>query len=253
MNQSNVSALSLKTPCNITGKSPTSLLRMMLPMPTFRWHEKNAPDRVRIESYIQDKFRKEYEADVSTFAPLLLSMQCKKDLNAAIGLRPAKDSSLFIEQYLDAPVEKHIQVADGEVVKREEIIELSNLVATRRGSSQLLFVIVGSILYEAGYRWLVFNATDKVERITRKFPFPMQVICAADSKCLGKHAKEWGRYYETEPQVIVGDIRVAHEKAMNNRLLKMALVFYRPLLRKLVRNMPPVKIRENKAGIGGSA
>lgn len=253
MSQSNVSALSLKAPCNIAGKSPTSLLRMMLPMPTFRWHEENAPDRIQVESYITDKFRKEYEADVSTFAPLLLSMQCKKDLNAAIGLRPAEESSLFIEQYLDAPIEKSIQVAEGDAVKREEIIELSNLVATRRGSSQLLFIIVGSVLYEAGYRWLVFNATDKVERITRKFPFPMQVICAADSKCLGEHAQEWGRYYETNPRVIVGDIRVAHKKAMNNRLLKMALVFYRPLLRRLVRNMPPVKIHKKQAGIGGSA
>ena len=116
-----------------------------------------------------------------------------------------------------------------------------------------MFVIVGSILYESGYRWLVFNATNKVERITRKFPFPIQVLCNADSQCLGVHAEKWGRYYETAPRVIVGDIRVAHEKAMKNRLLKTTLIFYRPLLRKLVRNMPVVNAQKMNAGIGGSA
>ncbi len=253
MSQTSVSALNLKAPRRMSGKSPDSLIRMMLPMPTFRWHEEMSSERVQIEAYIADKFRQEYEAEVSTFAPLLLSMHCKKELNAAIGLRPAESSALFIEQYLDAPIEESIKVDESVSVKREEIIEISNLVATRRGASQLLFIVVGSILYEAGYRWLVFNATDKVERITRKFPFPVQVLCAADPQCLGERAQEWGRYYETSPRVIVGDIRVAHEKAMNNRLLKMALMFYRPLLRKLVRNMPAVKVQKNNAGIGAGA
>lgn len=237
----------------MTGKSSVSLLRMMLPMPTFRWHEENSSERTLVEAYIADKFRQEYDADVSSFAPLLLSMHCKKELNAAIGLRSAETSKLFIEQYLDAPIENSIEVPEGEIVQRKEIIEISNLVATRRGASQLLFIIVGSILYEAGYRWLVFNATNKVERITRKFPFPVQVLCLADPQCLGDRAEEWGRYYETSPRVIVGDIRVAHDKAMKNRLLKMALMFYRPLLRKLVRNMPAVNAQKINAGIGGSA
>ncbi len=253
MSQTSVSALSMKAPGSITGKSPNSLLRMMLPMPTFHWHEKTSSDRAQVEAYITDKFRQEYDAEVSTFAPLLLSMRCKKQLNAAIGLRPAEASALFIEQYLDAPIEESIKDSETAPVKRDEIIEISNLVATRRGASQLLFIVVGSILYEAGYRWLVFNATDKVERIARKFPFPVQVLCAADPQCLGKRAEEWGRYYETRPRVLVGDIRVAHAKAMNNRLLKMALVFYRPLLRKLIRNMPVIKTQSNDAGIGGSA
>ena len=217
-----------------------SLLRMMLPMPSFHWHTRNTPERPQVEDYISDKFRKEYDADVCTFAPLLLSMHCNKNLSAAVGLRPAKSTPLFIEQYLDSSIETCIKTTDGEPVKREEIVEISNLVATRRGASQLLFIVLGSLMYEAGYRYLVFNATNKVERITRKFPFPVQVLCASDPKRLGERAKEWGSYYETSPRVIVGDIKVAYEKAQKNRLLKIALMFYRPLLRKLVRNMPVV-------------
>lgn len=253
MNQTSVSALSLKAPGNMKGKSSNSLLRMMLPMPVFNWHEEGSSSRARIETYIKDKFRQEYDAEVSTFAPLLLSMHCKKELNAAIGLRPAESSALFIEQYLDASIEESITLDEARPARREEIIEISNLVATRRGASQLLFIVVGSILYQAGYRWLVFNATEKVERITRKFPFPVQVLCAADPQRLGQRAREWGRYYETSPRVIVGDIRLAHEKAMNHRLLKMAVMFYRPVLRKLVRTMPIVAMHNNNSGIGGSA
>lgn len=244
MSQSNISALPLITPPVTSAKMrKASLLRMMLPMPSFHWHTGNSPERPQAEAYITDKFRKEYDADVCTFAPLLLSMHCKKNMNAVVGMRPAKSSPLFIEQYLDSPIETCIISLQGEVVKREEIVEISNLVATRRGASQLLFIILGSIMYEAGYRYLVFNATDKVERIIRKFPFPVQVLCASDPARLGERAKEWGSYYETSPRVIIGDIKVAYERAQKNRLLKMALMFYRPLLRRLVRTMPAVRQR----------
>ncbi|MCW8922245.1 MAG: thermostable hemolysin [Gammaproteobacteria bacterium] len=239
MNQSSLLTPSLNTPWGAATKTRrTSLLSLILPRPSFRWHAAEAADRSQIESYIADKFHSEYDADVSTFAPFLLGMHCKTGLNAAVGVRPAQSSPLFIEQYLDASIEQSIQSPDGELVKREEVVEISNLVATRRGASQLLFIIVGSLMYEAGYRWVVFNATDKVERITRKFPFPIQVLCASKPERLGERAKEWGRYYETSPRVIVGDIRVAYEKAQKNRLLKIAMMFYRPMLRRLVRNIP---------------
>lgn len=236
---------SLAVPLNKGYTAPSkrrkaSLLRMLLPRPTFRWHAVDTKDRLVVESYIANKFNKEYGAEVSTFAPLLLSMHCKSDLNAAVGVRPAKSMPLFVEQYLDGNIEHCIQSPDGNSVRREEIVEISNLVATRRGASQLLFIIVGSIMYEAGYRWVVFNATNKVENITRKFPFPVQVICASNSERLGERASEWGSYYETNPRVIVGDIKVAYQKAKNNRWLKIALMFYRPLLSKLVRTMPVV-------------
>ncbi len=215
-----------------------SLLRMMLPMPSFHWHDKSSTNRLEIESYIANKFHLEYDANVCTFAPLLLSMHCQQDLSAAVGIRPALSTPLFIEQYLDTNIEKCIQSPDIKPVKRHEIVEISNLVTTRRGASQLLFIVLGSVMYEAGYRWLVFSATDKVERITRKFPFPVQILASSNPDSLGDRATEWGRYYETNPRVIVGDIKVAYQKAQSNHLLKMALMFYRPVLRKLVRNMP---------------
>ena len=215
-----------------------SLLRLMLPVPDFAWHGVGGTGRERVESYIANKFRAEYAANVTAFAPLLLSMSCNGELSAAVGIRPAKSSALFIEQYLDDNVEQFIQSPDGEPVNREDIVEIGNLVATWKGASQLMFLVLGVALYEAGYRWLTFSATDKVERITRKFPFPLQVLCDSDPQRLGDRADEWGRYYETSPKVIVGDIKAAYERAQHSRTLKMALKFYRPLIRRLARTMP---------------
>ncbi|MGB5518933.1 MAG: thermostable hemolysin [Gammaproteobacteria bacterium] len=232
-----ISPAALQTMPKIRG---ASLLRMMLPVRDFCWHGVDYTSRHQVESYIANKFHTEYGANVTTFAPLLLSMSCNRELSAAVGVRPAKSSALFVEQYLDENVEHYIQSPDGEPVNRDNIVEISNLVATWRGASQLLFLVLGIALYEAGYRWLAFSATDKVERITRKFPFPLQVLCDSDPERLGERASEWGRYYETSPKVIVGDIKAAYEKAQHNRALKMALTFYRPLTRRLVRTMPVI-------------
>jgi len=195
-----------------------SLLRLMLPIPGFRWHSSVSAERTEVEDYIASKFRQEYAAELSSFAPLLLSMHCKNELSAAVGIRPASSGPLFVEQYLDKPIEHCIKATDSSAIQRDEIVEIGNLVTTRRGASQLLFIVLGSLMYEAGYRWLVFSASDPGR--------------------LGDHAGEWGSYYETSPKVIVGDIRVAYEKAQNSRLLRMALTFYRPLLRRLLHNMP---------------
>lgn len=217
-----------------------ALLRMMLPVRDFSWHGIDYAGRDQVEAYIANKFHTEYGAHVTTFAPLLLSMSCNRELSAAVGVRPAKSSTLFIEQYLDENVERYIESPDGEAVNRSDIVEIGNLVATWKGASQLLFLVLGVALHEAGYRWLAFSATDKVERITRKFPFPLQVLCDSDPARLGDRANEWGRYYETSPKVIVGDLKAAYEKAQHNRALKMALKFYRPLIRRLVKTMPKV-------------
>jgi hypothetical protein len=241
MTDVNTIALTLDTARMPAGRMrKASLLLLMLPVPDFRWHACGSAERFEVESYIAGKFRQEYAAELSSFAPLLLSMHCKNELSAAVGIRPASSGPLFVEQYLDKPIEQCIQTADSTEIQRDQIVEIGNLVATRRGASQLLFIVLGSLMYEAGYRWLVFSATNKVERITRKFPFPVQVLCASDPARLQGDAGEWGSYYETSPKVIVGDIREAYEKAQNNRLLRMALAFYRPLLGRLWRKMPAV-------------
>lgn len=239
MTQQNTLALAGATTQIPTPKTNgASLLRLMLPLPAFTWHGRNDAGRATVESYIADKFRGEYDANVTSFAPLLLSMRCSDALSAAVGIRPAQSSPLFIEQYLEERIEHCIQSTDYKLVRREEIAEIGNLVATCRGASQLLFLVIGAVLHEAGYRWLAFSATDKVERITRKFPFPVQVLCDSDPGRLGEQAGDWGRYYETSPRVIVGDLRTAYLKAQSNRLLRMVLKFYRPQLNRLVHSMP---------------
>lgn len=52
----------------------TSLQRLMLPVPDFRWHACGSSERSEVENYIAGKFHQEYAAELSSFAPLLLSM-----------------------------------------------------------------------------------------------------------------------------------------------------------------------------------
>ncbi len=214
MTDVNTIALTLDTarkPANRMRKA--SLLRLMLPVPGFRWHTGGSAERAEVENYIASKFRQEYAAELSSFAPLLLSMHCKNELSAAVGIRPASSAPLFVEQYLDKPIEDCIKTADGSVIQRDEIVEIGNLVATRRGASQLLFIVLGSLMYEAGYRWLVFSATSQVERMTRKFPFPLMavccLICAQESMSPACTEPRAGHYDSPVPGINSGPAQVS--------------------------------------------
>jgi len=222
----------------VLGASAAPLMRTMENFPEYQWHEPTSPDRPQVEEFIRQVFRQQYGAEVSTFAPLLLSMICKGQLSAALGIRPAVNGALFIEQYLDAPIEQLIQSPDGSPVRREEIVEISNLVSMRRGASQLLFIVMGNLLHRAGFRWLVFSATEKVERLVMRLPFPMQLLATSDPAKLGDKAAQWGSYYQTHPKVMAGDLKIAHERVEGKSPLDYLLGLQGDLMQTLADAMP---------------
>jgi len=85
---------------------PTKALgRLLCSAPAFELHGPDAPDRTALEAYIAAQFALVYDARVSEYLPLLLSMQCQNRYSAVAGLRRASTGRLFVEQYLDEPIE----------------------------------------------------------------------------------------------------------------------------------------------------
>jgi hypothetical protein len=67
---------------------------------------RNHPRRACLERFIADVYLRRYGARISHFAEQLIAIQDEAgNWLAAAGYTPATDTPLFVEQYLDVPVE----------------------------------------------------------------------------------------------------------------------------------------------------
>ena len=167
-------------------------------------------DREDVQRYIAGIFQMSYGAQVTEFMPLLVSLREKGHLTSALGLRGASCGRLFCEQYLDEPVETHVQDNFGHQVQRERILEMGNLVASNPGHAALLYTLVGAAMYEAGRDYLLFTANRAVRLSLKRSGLASVPIASADrgrlrrqiatgaaitmeiqKSCLGTYAWRW--------------------------------------------------------------
>ena len=99
--------------------------------------------RKKLECFVHDTFKRAYGANVQHFLPRLMSLtNSQNDLIAAVGFHAAQDESLFLEQYLDKPIEAAIGEKLGCNVQRHRIMEVGNLaIATAGGARGLILAL----------------------------------------------------------------------------------------------------------------
>jgi hypothetical protein len=182
------------------------LSKLLSAAPEFDLHAANSPQRHQLERYITRCFARAYNAEVTEFSPLLLDVKCAGNISGVAGIRMAETSPLFLEHYLDAPVEEVVANTFGEVVSRHEIVEIGNLAALRPGACQLMLLMLAGILHAAGFRYAAFAGTDQVVRTVHKLSEAVRAVGIADPSRLGIDAKHWGSYYDTSPQVMIVDL-----------------------------------------------
>ncbi|MDX2349694.1 MAG: thermostable hemolysin [Porticoccus sp.] len=203
--------------------------QLLLPGQQLDLHGCNTPARAGVEGYINQQFQVAYGATISDFLPLILTLSCNGKLGAVTGICPADSHPLFLEQYLSSSIEDEINRFSPQPVKRSSIAEIGNLAASRRGSSQLLFVLLAAILHRANFEWLAFTATPQVQRTIRKLGFDLYPITEAlPLQISNTSAQDWGSYYETKPMVVAGRLNDAMNTITNHRVLKGMLSLYQP-------------------------
>lgn len=154
-------------------------------------------DRFQAESYIQAAFYRAHQAQVVSFLPYLLGIKQQQEYQGVIGTRGAHQAQLFVEQYLSAPIESYFAFR----LARNEIAELGNLCSSHNINTQTLFVVMTAALYEAGYKQIVFCATDKVNQLIRLAGARAQLLAPASEENLKPSEGEWGSYYQHNPCV----------------------------------------------------
>lgn len=163
-------------------------------------------EREGLEQYISSIFSAAYGARILEYLPLLFSLESDGVNQAALGLRSAHHGPLFCEQYLDVCAQQHVRELYGREAGRGQIMELGNLVATEPGHSGLLYIIITAAMHEAGIEYLLFAANKRVRNSIARCGFTPREIRAAQQSRLGSQGLAWGRYYEGDPVVMLGDI-----------------------------------------------
>ena len=87
----------------------------------------------------------------------------------------------------------------------------------------MLFTLLTDVLYQLGFRYVVFTATRNVAAIIEKTHFTPTTLCIADPSKLTDGGECWGNYYDTEPRVMVGDLVLTARQARNQPLLRTLL------------------------------
>jgi hypothetical protein len=192
--------------------------------PQVQMVEDGQAERPQLEQYIHDRFAREYNASINKFMPFLVKLNTNLQIYAALGFRTASNSRLFLETYLEQAIENELAAITGLEIRREKIIEVGNLAASKPGSSAPLFGAMACFLDRVGYEWAVICATTTVQNVFSKLQIPLIGLAEANAEALPEDQKPlWGSYYQTRPLVMAVHVKTAHrcirESALGKRML----------------------------------
>ena len=197
-------------PTGRPGGYPTAAPARPTPLSDLQWqlHGPASPGRAGVEAFVQTVYARRHGARVRQFAPTLVSLDDHGGPVAAAGYRLAAQGPLFLERYLDAPVEVLIGAQAGDAPPREAIVEVGHLAASRDGAGRRLIHRLGPHLAALGCTWVVGTLTEELRALFVRLGVTPLTLAAADPTRLGdaRDVADWGRYYEHRPMVLAGHL-----------------------------------------------
>jgi hypothetical protein len=175
--------------------------------------EHDQSDRDMVEHFIRLRFEAAFGSNVSAFMPRLLSLRDSEGtIRAALGLRRA-DRALFLEQYLDAPIEMEIAARTGRACAREAVVEVGHLSGAFPGSVRRMIDLLTRRLHREGIRWVAFTGTTSLCNAFRRLGLsPIEIAPASRERLPLAEQAAWGRYYDDVPRVFFGNVQEGHRQ-----------------------------------------
>ena len=170
--------------------------------------EADARLRPTLESFIASRYEQIHGARLRHFLPRLFgAVDAGGALVAAYGVRVANDGPLFLEQYLDAPIEACALARFGRRAPRSHIVEIGNLAGATPGALRSLIPAVTAWLLAEGHEFVAFTGAAPLRNAFGRLGLPLCELAAARIECLPEEQRaDWGQYYAMNPAVMLGDI-----------------------------------------------
>lgn len=183
------------------------------------------PDLQAVRAFTRAVFERSYGAQLSGFFPDLIRFDIDGRTQAVVGYRLAAGSDLFLEHYLDQPVEQAASEALAQQLRaphdgnasiphchRSDMVEVGNLAIVDPGLARWAIAATTAFLHAAGLRWVLFTATRPLANAFRRLGLRPLALADADPSRLPDGGAAWGSYYAGNPQVYLGDIRAGADK-----------------------------------------
>lgn len=129
---------------------------------------------------------------------------------AALGYTRAGEAPLFLERYLDQPIEAHASAVLNRQVARGSIVEIGNFAAC---SAMAILTLWGQAANDLGSGSEIAAATltAPLRRMFARIGVPIIEIASARPESLGNDAAHWGSYYDQDPRVCIGEIAAGQD------------------------------------------
>jgi hypothetical protein len=156
--------------------------------------ERGDSRRAQLEQFVADVYAHAYRAELNEFPPMLAAITDPNDRPVGvIGARPAAEGPLFLEQYLDAPIECFVSARLATPIPRARIAEVGSLASTTPGFGKALMSSLAAYLDGAGFDVAVFTATRQLRNSIRKWNATTFDFGPANGDRLGEDRAHWGR------------------------------------------------------------
>jgi Thermostable hemolysin len=130
---------------------------------------------------------------------------------AALGLRLADKGPLFLEQYLDRPIEDELRDALGRSFDRSRIVEIGALASSRSRATIALWASTARHL-DGAADVAVAVLTGPMRAMFQRLGIAIVELAPADPARLPDKGERWGSYYDLDPIVCAGLIKPARPK-----------------------------------------
>ncbi len=156
-------------------------------------------------SLIHDRYAAVHGAIPASDYPTYLTIGAPDVPQATLGYRLAGAGTLFLETYLDRPIEALLTERFGRPVPRTRIVELGDHASQRPGATMTLWREAAAALTgQADVAVAVL--TRPLRSMFARLGLDLIELAPARIEALGEGGSAWGRYYQTDPVVCAGDI-----------------------------------------------
>ncbi|MCG2581864.1 MAG: thermostable hemolysin [Marinobacter sp.] len=168
--------------------------------------------------FIRRRFNQAYGArPILHMPPLLALVSDHGTLLAAVGVRCAAVERLFLENYLDQPVQNCLPGSDSD---RTSVVEIAHLAGVETGISRPLFAALAVWLQRAGLRWVACTGTAQLRNGFGHIGIKVSDLGVADPDRLAGAGQDWGTYYDNQPRVLVINVSQGVESLKAYGLLR---------------------------------
>ena len=153
---------------------------------------------------------------MSHFLPsLFAAFNDQGKTQSALGLKGAIQGRLYLENYLDEPIEALLENTLGQAVQRSEVVEIGNLASQNSASCKALFAHITQHLEDQDVKWITCTGTATLRVVFKRLGIKALAIHKADQDRLGDEQYSWGNYYQNDPQVMLINVSETNQHFIN--------------------------------------